>query len=182
MKEIVFRKQQNIPFTANIQAFKAFVNRVTQGKYGDKVHFTQKISKSGFDEYTLFAKNGEIFIEATSGCGGGSALNAYLKEYCRYQYGILDVSGNLPDIPPDTNKPITETSVFHYRYAFNYCTFGYSYAFNTWEDWERITDYLILAGYKETNVFGLRCCESLATRKKKRKSIFPHQTIYLGNG
>ena len=151
-------KQRNIPFYADEKAFIAFVDRVTQGKYGKKVHFAQKRSESGFDEYSLFVRGGEIFIEATSGSAGGVALNAYLKKYCHYYYGILTQSGELFDTPPDTKEDICGNSVFDYRYAFNYCTFGYSYAFNTWEDWEKITDYLILAGYNLVlNPIGNEC-------------------------
>lgn len=151
-------KRRNIPFYLDEKAFYAFVSRVTQGKYTDKISVTQKQSESGFDEYLLIAKDGKIQITATSGTSAGSALNAYLKKYCRYYYGILTQSGTLPDTPPDTTEPLTETSVFHYRYAFNYCTFGYTYAFNDWNAWERVTDYLILSGYNLVlNPIGNEC-------------------------
>lgn len=151
-------KRKNIPFHADTGAFVRFVDRVTDGKYGDKVRFFKKESESGFDEYALRVKNGVIEIEATSGVAGGVALNAYLKKYCRYYYGFLTTSGELPNLPPDTDGDMTERSVFHYRYAFNYCTFGYTYAFNDWSDWERVTDYLILAGYNLVlNPIGNEC-------------------------
>lgn len=151
-------KRKNIPFYLDEKAFKGFVDRVTNGKYGDRVRVFQTESKNGYDEYRLTAKDGWIEIHATSGVCAGVAFNAYLKKYCRYYYGILTKSGNLPDVPPDTEEPLTDTSVFHYRYAFNYCTFGYSYAFNTWKDWERILDYLILSGYNLVlNPIGNEC-------------------------
>lgn len=148
MKDLIGKiKRKNIPFYAEEAEFIAFVNRVTNGKYGDKTTFTLMESKSGFDEYILYARKGKIEIYATSGVAGGTALQAYLKKYCHYYYGILTQAGELPDIPPDTDGELREQSVFHYRYAFNYCTFGYTYAFNDWKDWERVLDYLILAGY-----------------------------------
>lgn len=151
-------KQNNIPFYAEENAFIAFVDRVTDGKYGKFVRFIKKESESGFDEYILRCKNSIIEIQATSGTAGGAAFNAYLKRYCHYYFGILTQSGILPDVPPETKEDMAETSVFEYRYAFNYCTFGYSYAFNTWEDWERITDYLILSGYNLVlNPIGNEC-------------------------
>lgn len=153
-----FIKRKNIPFQGGRYEFNEFVNRVTEGKYKDKVRFIKKESESGFDEYLLRAKDGIIEIEATSGAAGGAALNAYLKKYCRYYYGILTASGELPDTPPDTDGDMTEKSVFHYRYAFNYCTFGYTYAFNDWSEWERVTDYLILSGYNLVlNPIGNEC-------------------------
>ncbi len=151
-------KCKNIPFNLDEKAFKDFVDRVTNGKYGNKIRLTQKESKNGFDDYELNVKDGVIEICATSGVCAGVAFNTYLKKYCRYYYGILTRSGNLPEVPPDTEEPLTETSVFHYRYAFNYCTFGYSYAFNTWSDWERVLDYLILSGYNLVlNPIGNEC-------------------------
>lgn len=145
--KIMETKIKNIPFFADEKAFIDFVDRITEGKYGRKTNFTLIESQSGFDEYRLKAKDGVIEIWATSGSAGGAALNAYLRKYCHYYYGILTINGELPNEPPETTEDLAEVSVFHYRYIFNYCTFSYSYAFNTWKDWEKITDYLILAGY-----------------------------------
>lgn len=151
-------KRKNIPFYGDKKEFIDFVNRVTQGKYGKYTTFTLLESKSGFDEYVLRVKDGKIAISATSGVAGGVALQAYLKKYCRYYYGILTRSGELPNVPPDTVVELREQSVFHYRYAFNYCTFGYTYAFNDWQDWERVLDYLILSGYNLVlNPIGNEC-------------------------
>lgn len=151
-------KQKNIPFYCDEKEFVKFVDRVTQGKYGKFIRFVKKESESGFDEYRLRCKDGIIEICATSGTAGGSALNAYLKKYCSYYVGFLTRAGELPNLPPETKEDLVEQSIFHYRYAFNYCTFGYSYAFNTWEDWERITDYLILSGYNLVlNQLGNEC-------------------------
>lgn len=151
-------KRKNIPFYCEKDEFIKFVDRVTDYKYGKYVDFELVASKSGFDEYSLQVVNGKIIIKATSGNAGGMALNAYLKKYCKFQFGILCSSGSVPECPPETNEIISDQSVFHYRYAFNYCTYGYSYAFNDWNDWERITDYLILAGYNLVlNPIGNEC-------------------------
>ena len=151
-------KRKNIPFFADETAFLEFVSRVTDGKYQNRVRFKLIKSNSGYDEYTLSVKDGIIHIAATSGTAGGTALNAYLRKYCRFYVGILTQSGTLPETPPDTKEILTEQSRFHYRYAFNFCTFGYSYAFNGWKDWERITDYLILSGYNLVlNPIGNEC-------------------------
>lgn len=140
-------KRRNIPFHAHREAFLAFADRVTEGRYEGAIELETLESQSGFDEYELEARGGTIRIRATSGTAAGAALNFYLKKFCRYYYGILTRSGTLPPVPPDTDGIWRERSVFHYRYAFNYCTFGYSFAFYDWADWERMTDYLILAGY-----------------------------------
>lgn len=151
-------KRRNIPFRLEEEAFLALVSRVTDGKYRDRVRIRQSESESGFDEYRCKAEENVLTIFATSGVAGAVAFNQYLQKYCGYYYGILTRSGTLPDRLPDTKGEICEKSVFHYRYAFNYCTFGYSYAFNDWRDWERVTDYLILSGYNLVlNPIGNEC-------------------------
>jgi len=151
-------KRRNIPFEADAEQFRAFADRVTDGKYGKRIRFEKMTGTSGFDEYELEARGGTIDIRATSGTAGGTALNLYLKKYCRYYYGILTKAGELPDVPPDTDGKLRERSVFHYRYALNYCTFGYTLAFYDWPDWERLTDYLILSGYNLVlNPIGNEC-------------------------
>lgn len=147
MKEFANVKHKNIPFFIDEKEFIKLVDRVTESKYGKRTKITRIESENGFDEYYLSAKDGEIDIKATSGSAAASALNAYLRRYCNYFFGILTKNGSLPDTPPNTDEVMHEESVFHYRYMFNYCTYGYSYAFNTWNEWERVTDYLILSGY-----------------------------------
>ena len=152
------KRHKKFSFACDTLAFIALADRVTDGKYGKYIRFIIEKSKSGLDEYRLSVKDGIIEIHATGGAAGGAALNAYLKKYCNFYFGILTKNGTLPEIPPDTDEDITEISAFEYRYAFNYCTFGYSYAFNLWEDWERITDYLILSGYNLVlNPIGNEC-------------------------
>lgn len=151
-------KRRNIPFHLEEETFLSLVFRVTKGKYRDRVKISKMESRSGFDEYRYRAQDGVLTIFATSGVAGAAAFDKYLKKYCKYYYGILTESGTLPEKLPDTEGEICERSVFHYRYAFNYCTFGYSYAFNDWQDWERITDYLLLSGYNLVlNPIGNEC-------------------------
>ncbi len=146
-ESFIATKSKNIPYYGDVAAFEGLVTRVTNGKYAGKVRFTPVDSVSGYDEYSLCAKNGIIDIKATSGVCAGAAFNAYLNKYCGYYFGIMTESGVLPENPPDTDGVISEKSVFLYRYAFNFCTYGYTYAFDDWTSWERISDYLVLAGY-----------------------------------
>ena len=73
MKDIAGQiKRKNIPFHGEKEAFSSFVNRVTGGKYTDKVRFSLIESASGFDEYVLTVTDGIIDIKATSGTAGGA--------------------------------------------------------------------------------------------------------------
>ena len=58
-------KRKNIPFYADKDEFIKFVDRVTSGKYGKYTEFVLVESKSGFDEYTIFASDGKIKISAS---------------------------------------------------------------------------------------------------------------------
>lgn len=50
-------RAKGIPFYADENAFIAFVDRVTDGKYGKFVRFIKKESETGLDEYVLRCKN-----------------------------------------------------------------------------------------------------------------------------
>jgi alpha-N-acetylglucosaminidase len=76
-----------------------------------------------------------------------SALNRYLKEVCH-----CDISWgcgnqlNLPNPLPRVPAKISVTSPYRYRYAYNFCTHGYTMAWWDWPHWERELDYLALNG------------------------------------
>lgn len=140
-------KRRNIPFCLDEKAFNRLVLRLTSKEYAERIIVRQIASKSGYDEYSLFDDNGKIVIEATSGVAAGVALNYYLKKKCHYYIGMLTTSGVLPKTPPKVGDKIERTGLYHYRYFLNYCTFGYSFTFYRWSDWEKVIDRMILSGY-----------------------------------
>ena len=151
MKDIIIRageiKRENIPFYLDENAFYAFIERLTNKNYADKFIVRQKASESGMDEYKLFDEGDKIVIEATSGSAAGVCFNYYLKNICGVYRGLITDSGVLPDVPPKVGKSVERKSLYHYRYFLNYCTFGYSFTYFKWEDWEKVLDRMILSGY-----------------------------------
>lgn len=140
-------KRKNIPFVLDVKEFKELVRRVANDSYADFITTVQIPSSSGMDEYEISDTADGLLIRATSGVAAASAFNFYLKEYCGYCVGALFKTGVLPHTPPHINTTIQKKSLFHYRYLYNYCTFGYTYAFHDWEAWEPVLDWALLSGY-----------------------------------
>ena len=162
MKETIIKagqiKRRNIPFRLDEKAFYGLIERLTNKTYADKFTVRQISSDSGMDEYRLFDEGDGIVIEATSGSAAGVAFNYYLNEICHVYRGFINDSGHLPENPPKVGKKVERKSLFHYRYFLNYCTFGYSFTYYSWEDWERVTDRMILSGYNLVlNAIGQEC-------------------------
>lgn len=139
-------KRKNIADYFDEKAVYALIKRVAGQKYCDKIILEQKES-DGFDFYEVFDKDDKVCIRANTGVSFAKGFNSYLKEVCNYSVGALSTSGTLPEIPPAVGKTIKNKSAFLYRYFYNYCTFSYTYAFDTWKDWEKTLDYLLLSGY-----------------------------------
>ena len=140
-------KRKNIPSTTDLGEVYALIKRVAGETYASRILLQLTDEDDGFDSFTVCDHDGKILISATSGVGLAAAFNKYLKERCHYSIGALTTSGTLPQTPPAVGEPITGKSKFLYRYFFNYCTFSYTYSFETWEDWEKTIDYLLLSGY-----------------------------------
>jgi alpha-N-acetylglucosaminidase len=103
-------------------------------------------AEKGRDVFEIESRDGKIVLRGNDGVSIASALNWYLKYYCRCEVswcgGQLDLPEPLPVVPEKVRKVSPHT----YRYAFNYCTYGYSMAFWDWARWEREIDLMALHG------------------------------------
>jgi alpha-N-acetylglucosaminidase len=99
------------------------------------------------DVFEIESRAGRIILRGNNGVAIASALNRYLKDYCH-----CDISWNcgnqlvLPEALPQVPAKTRVTSPYRYRYAYNYCTHGYTMAWWDWPRWERELDYLALNG------------------------------------
>lgn len=151
-------KTENIPFRLDEKEFYKFVLRIAGKKYADKIKVSQKPSSSGFDEYEMYDDGEHIAVKATSGSAAAVAFNVYLKERCGYYVGFINTVGSLPETPPAVGERIADRSLYHYRYFLNYCTFGYTFAFYGWKEWEKLLDVILLNGYNLVlNTVGQEC-------------------------
>ena len=150
-------KRENMPASTDLAEVYALIERVTNHAYASQVDL-ELYEDDGLDSFEARDRDGRILIRASNGVGLAAGFNAYLKERCGYSIGALSVGGTLPREPVAVGEPIIRKSQFLYRFFFNYCTFSYTYAFDTWADWERTIDYLMLSGYNLIlNPVGLEC-------------------------
>lgn len=140
-------KRENFTTNTDLEQVYALIKRVTNENYATCVVLELTEDDGGFDFFEVLDKDGKILIRASNGVGLAAGFNAYLKDRCGYSIGALTTSGALPEVPPAVGEPIFKKSKFLYRYFYNYCTFSYTCAFDTWEDWEKNLDYLLLSGY-----------------------------------
>ena len=101
---------------------------------------------NGKDVFELESRGGKIVLRGNNGLCIASALNWYLEKYCHCQVSSCGNNLNLPDPLPAAPEKVRQVSPHHYRYTFNYCTFGYTMAFWDWERWEREIDFMALQG------------------------------------
>ena len=142
-------KKQNLGTTLKEEAVLDLIERVTGSKTYRKHFVIKQIAeeKTGMDQYKMYDDNGKVVIEATSGVAAAVAFNTYLKEKCHVFFGPItqDVKG-LPKKPPVVGEVIENKSVFLYRYFMNYCTYVYTCIYWKWEQYEKLIDWMLLAG------------------------------------
>ncbi len=102
---------------------------------------------NGNDYFELSdAANGKIHITANSGVTLASGVNYYFKHYANVN--ITEQAGNalMPLNVVRIGTPVRRETPYLVRYAFNYCTMDYSFAFYDEEDWQKEYDWLALNG------------------------------------
>ena len=152
MKNIkVFEKKvknfENFKF--NKSEILGLIERVAGKKYADFFEIEQIPSQKGMDEFAISNSDDlkKVKISATSGVAAASAFRVYLEDYCNSYVGPITRRINLPENPPLLKETITRKSPFLYRYLFNYCTFGYTFAYWSYEEWESFIDWTLMSGY-----------------------------------
>lgn len=99
------------------------------------------------DVFEVESHDGEVILRGNNGVSVASALNWYLHEECH-----CDISWNcgdqlrLPSPLPAVPGIIRIVSPHRFRYAYNFCTHGYTMAWWNWPQWQRELDYLALSG------------------------------------
>lgn len=102
---------------------------------------------NGRDVFEVESRDGKIVLRGNDGVSIASALNWYLKKECH-----CDVSWNcgdqlsLPESLPSVPEKIRVASPDRFRYAYNFCTHGYTMAWWGWPEWQRELDFLALSG------------------------------------
>lgn len=102
---------------------------------------------NGQDVFEVESRGGKIVLRGNDGVSIASALNWYLQNECH-----CDISWNCgdqlgaPEPLPAVPEKVRIVSPHKYRYAYNFCTHGYTMAWWDWPRWQRELDYLALKG------------------------------------
>jgi alpha-N-acetylglucosaminidase len=135
------------PATTTTGAAQALIERLLPSRLARR--FTvEPIPASGTnDVYEIESCGDRVVLRGNNGVAIASALNRYLKDYCHcdVSWGCGDQL-KLPSQLPAVTGKIRAVSPCPYRYAYNFCTFGYTMTWWRWPQWERELDFLALNG------------------------------------
>lgn len=102
---------------------------------------------NGKDVFEVAGRDGKVVLRGNNPVSIASALNHYIKYVA---HGDISCgSGNqlvLPSPLPIPAATIRVVSPNAHRFAYNYCTHGYTMAWWDWAKWEQEIDYLALNG------------------------------------
>lgn len=129
----------------NIKATRALLQRVLP-KHHDQLSIEFIAADNGKDVFELESKAGKVVLRGNNTVSIGSALNWYLKYYCRVQQSWCGDNMNLPETLPLIREKLRISSPYRDRAYLNYCTFNYSMAWWDWERWEKEIDWMALHG------------------------------------
>lgn len=103
--------------------------------------------ENGKDVFEVDKKNGIIVLRGNNSNSLAVAFNTYLKEialisYSWQAYSPIEIRQNLP-LPQHLIRHICTARE---RFFNNTCTFGYTYAYWNWEQWQRFIDWMAMNG------------------------------------
>ena len=103
--------------------------------------------ENGKSVYTVSGRNGKVVLGGDCKISQAMAYYRYLKDYCGVS---ISHCGNT-SIPDITEAPVPEKEIRHVieqdrRVYLNDCTYGYSFAWWGWDEWEKEIDFMAMNG------------------------------------
>lgn len=102
--------------------------------------------KKKYDYFSIAYENGKIKIIGNTGVSVAAGLNYYLKYYCKVNISQVGDQVKMPAEIVIPKEPVYRETKARVRYAYNFCTFSYSYAFWGKKEWRNELDWLALNG------------------------------------
>lgn len=137
---------QVIAQSASFSAASELVKRILPKQYNQiELHIIPPENNN--DVFEIKSQNNKIILSGNNNNSLAVALNYYLKYYCHtdvtwYAEDAIQVPGKLPAVPLSV-KVISNVPK---RFFLNYCTFGYTFTWWKWKNWERMIDWMALNG------------------------------------
>lgn len=98
------------------------------------------------DYFELSDKDGKVHVKGNKGISITTGLNYYYKNYLNVHISEQTMQVNMPDSIVQIEDRVRQETKYKIRYAFNYCTLSYTFAFFGEENWQRENDWLALNG------------------------------------
>lgn len=136
-----------ITLEETIENVYGIIDRTIGSEYRD--WFTFEIAPNTVNDYDYFELsdvNGKIHIKGNEGLSLSTGLNYYYKNYVNVQISEQTMQVNMPEKIVPIGKKVRKETPMEVRYAFNYCTLSYTFAFFGEEEWQRENDWLALNG------------------------------------
>lgn len=100
----------------------------------------------GKNTYQVFCENEKIVICGDCTISQAMGYYDYLKTYCGVNFSHCGNTSFTVTKAPLFDGKLEKVIPQKKRAYMNYCTFGYSFAFWKWEDWEREIDFMAMNG------------------------------------
>ena len=103
-------------------------------------------SEHGRSVFEITGRGDKILLRGSDGVALASSFNWYLKHVAQGQISGRGDQLILPKNLPIPTKPIRKVSPYRMVNYLNYCTFCYTSAFWSWNQWEREIDLMAMSG------------------------------------
>ena len=101
----------------------------------------------GKDVFEIEGKDGKIVLRGNNGVAIATAFNWYLRHECLVNFD-WEAAGplKLTASPPPPAAKLHQSCAAPERFALNYCTYGYTFPFWKWDQWQRFVDWMAMNG------------------------------------
>ena len=123
------------------------IERTTGARYRDWFTFELAANmQNDNDYYELNMVDGKVHIKGNDGVSLASGVNDYYKNYCHVMISEQANQTKMPEAIVPVEGTIRRETPYKVRYAFNYCTLDYTFAFFDEEAFQKEYDWLALSG------------------------------------
>ena len=125
----------------------ALIERILPGHAREFVFETIPAPSEKENVFEVAAKAGKIILRGDNTLSQCVALNYYLTHTAKVSVPLY---AEVPIVQPETlplpAETVRKTTRLKNRFFINYCTFGYSFPWWQWRNWERFIDWMALQG------------------------------------
>ncbi len=122
------------------------IDRTIGAEYRSWFTFELAEKESVNDYFEISDAAGKVKIKGNEGLSLATGLNYYFKNYAGVHISEQTRRVKMPERIVPVGATVRKETPYKVRYAFNYCTLNYTFAFFGEEEWQRENDWLALSG------------------------------------